>query len=527
MPIEKIPVFIKNMGHKVISFILNIEEKDGIAVLNEQHELDGKRAEVLLRFIKICRQLRVRDIDDGDVDLSMIYSLPRILQDDRHVFNLWREELGGERFNIDVHDPVVFSATKIALEIFPIFLMNRPGNGNYFLESISHLNILIHSLSEGKKLIAGIMADPSLSKLFNNAAKSEMEAQCEYMASSGRGGVFQLAVFPASLISNSYELMKLRGNVSRDALLLSIAETVEMLRVLAEGNQVEVPAFIGFHNVGLDDFSEIEIEGGKIRGYNEEILSLIPTEARPSSLAGENKVLGLILEYRYPYSVVLGEQKNDDKWPPELEQLKKRLGLVGENLALTLALAVNRDPAIGINQAWNLVFDPLCQGVNISWRYGVRSPMPYYLLKKSEVDAVSHWYKTINETEDGKIRLAIRRILSSINDRTSPIDAFIDSIISWENLFGGNAELSYRISISIAKLLKEKPEERSELQRKIVKYYSERSKVLHGVEEMSSELATKKRDECIRIALDAMKKLYAEHRDLISNPERARVLALL
>ena len=153
--------------------------------------------------------------------------------------------------------------------------------------------------------------------------------------------------------------------------------------------------------------------------------------------------------------------------------------------------------------------------------------MPRYLLKSNEVEAITYWSKIINDSDDEKIRLAIRRILSAINDRMNPIDGFIDSIIAWENLFGGNAELSYRISVSIAKLLKESQEERLELQSKVVKYYTERSKIVHGVKEISHDIAIQKRDECLQIALDAIKKLYEEHHDLLSDAERSKKIALL
>jgi hypothetical protein len=300
-----------------------------------------------------------------------------------------------------------------------------------------------------------------------------------------------------------------------------------MLRSIGEGNQIQVPAFVGFHNVGIDDFSEMEIEIGKIRAYNDEILSLIPNQAWPSSLGGEKKILGLMLEYKYPYRVLLGEQQHWNSWPPELEQARKTLDLAQENISFTLALAISRTPAIGINRAWTLVFDPLSNGTNISWSPSARSPMPHYLLKSNEIESITYWFKIINESDDEKIRLAIRRILSAINERFNPIDGFIDAIIAWENLFGGNAELSYRISISISKLLKENLNDRLELQSKVVKFYNERSKIIHGVKELSHDIAVQKRDECLQIALDAIKILYEKHHDLLPDADRSRKLALL
>lgn len=527
MPIVNPPIFIKNMGHKILGFILNIKDEEALEVLNGQYDLSEERAEVLSGFIQICRQLRMQGIDQGDVDFSVFHTLPQILQNNRHIFNLWHEQLGGEQVHVDIPDLVVSSAAKIALETFPIFLIKLPTNSHFFMNTFSHLSSLTYKLEERRNLIDGIMADPSLAKLFTNVGENEMDTHCQYMSSSGRGGGLQLAVFPDTLIANAYELMKLRGDISRDSLLASVAETIDMLRNLGEGNQIEVPAFVGFHNVGLDDFSEMEIESGKIRAYNEEILSLIPNQARPSTLGGGNKILGLIFEYKYPYKIILGEQQDGNRWPPELEQARKKLELSRENLSFTFALAINRTPAIGINQAWSLVFDPLSHGINISWSNSARSPMPHYLLKSSEIEAITYWAKIINDSDNEKIRLAIRRILSSINDRMNPIDGFIDSIIAWENLFGGNSELSYRISVSIAKLLKGSAEERLELQSKVVKYYTERSKIVHGVKEISHDVAVQKRDECLQIALDAIKKLYIEHRNLLSDTERSKKLALL
>lgn len=515
------------MGHHILRFILNLEEDQAIEVCEGRYELDADRAEILNSFIGICRQLRMQGIDQGDGDFSVFHTLPQIIQDERHIFNIWHESLGGEKVEPSSEDPLVKSASNIALEIPPLFLIKLPSNSHLFRNTFSHLSSLTYKLAERSVLIDAIMNNVSMSKLFTNIGKNDMDTHCEFMASTGRGGGIQLAVFPDTLVANAYELMKLRGDISQKALLSSVEETIQMLRDIGEGNQIDVPAFVGFHNVGLDDFSEMEIESGKLRAYNEEIMSLLPNEARPSSLVGENKVLGLLLEYRYPYKAKLGKQDDNNRWPPELEQARKQLEKAKENLSFTLALAITRTPPIGITQAWTLVFDPLCQGTSMSWSHRAQSPMPYYLLKQCEIESVIYWSKLVNESNDEKIRLAIRRILSSINERMNPIDGFIDSIIAWENLFGGNAELSYRISISIAKLLAESQEDRLELQKKVVKFYTDRSQIVHGVKEITHEAAVQKRDECLKIALDVVRTLYEDHHDLLIDADRSKKLALL
>lgn len=515
------------MGPKILQFILNIDDDQAIKVCESRYELDADRAEILNNFIGICRQLRLQGIDQGNVDFSVFHSLPQIIQGDEHIFNKWNKQLGGHDVEITSEDPLVISASKIALEIFPLFLIKLPASSHFFIDTFSHLGSLIYMLGERHVLLKAVMNDKSMSKLFTEVGENEMDTYCQYMASSGRGGGIQLAVFPNTLVANAYELMKLRGEISQQALLSAMEEVVQMLRDIAEGKQIDVPAFVGFHNVGFEDFLEVEIESGKLRTYNDEIMSLLPNEARPSTLGGVNKVLGVLLEYKYPFKARLGQQDKHNRWPPELEAARKQLDKAKENLSFTLALAIDRSPPIGITQAWTLVFDPLCEGTSMSWSYRAKSPMPYYLLKKREIDSVIYWSKLVNESNDEKIRLAIRRILSSINERMDPIDGFIDSIIAWENLFGGNAELSYRISISIAKLLTENQEKRLEIQSKVVKYYTERSKIVHGVKEINHEVATQKRNECLKIAIDVVKKLYEEHHDLLVDADRSKKLALL
>src|SRR5688572_10945845 len=113
-----------------------------------------------------------------------------------------------------------------------------------------------------------------------------------------------------------------------------------------------------------------------------------------------------------------------------------------------------------------LLFDPLSPGLNISWNNRVPTPMEYYLCNPEDRNVIKRWCDILKRTDDSKIRIAIRRVISALNERTNPIDGFIDSVIAWENLFGGDKELSFRVSMSIAHLLEEDQAKRLELQKK-------------------------------------------------------------
>ena len=525
----EIPLFVKNMGNQIIAYILNISDQNALDLINGNFNLDRKQQDVIKEFIGICRQLRIQSIDQGDVDFNMMHSLHQIYRGEKHLFNVWREHLGGESITIEAEDRVVYLVSCLALEIYPLFLIKPAHSGHHFADRFFHLSAGLYRFTARNNLFGEIVKDDSLKKIFSIIGRTDMETTGNYLASTGRGGGIQLSGLPGTLILNAYELMHLRGSISKEALLSALEEVIKMVRDVAEGKTISVPVFIGFHNIGLENIDFLDIEWGRIRKYSSEILDLIPPAARPSTLSGENISLGFILESECPYKVDFSRQSADERWiwPPELEQARSKLEKAQENLGLTFALAIDRDPPLGITRAWTLIVDPISHGPSISWSNKLRSPVPHYLLSSGSSESLKHWSSTVNSSNDETIRIAIRRILSAINERTNPIDGFVDSVIAWENLFGGNDELSFRISISISKLLKELPEDRLALQKKIVKFYNDRSKILHGLKEISYEDAVQKRNECLNIALSSLRKLYEEHQDLIEDPDRSKKLALM
>ncbi|MBI3600957.1 MAG: hypothetical protein HY097_10015, partial [Nitrospinae bacterium] len=481
---------------------------------------------ILQAYIQICRQLRIQGIDDGDVDFSVFHGLPQVIQKDRHIFNIWREELGGLTPKLDESDKVVYLLSKLALEIYPLFLIKTSVAGRLFSHTYFHISSSLYKLPEQNVLFKEIINDTSLKKMFSNIGKNEIDTTGYFMASSGRGGDLQLAGLPSTIITTAYELMRLRGELSQESLISSITKVVEIMRSVAEGELVQVPVFVGFHNVGFDGFDSLDTDWGLLRSYNEGVLELIPPTVKPSTGGSSNHILGFVLESKYPYKVDFNVVTESKSWPPELNQARDHLVNLQENLGLTFTIAIERTPPVGITPAWTLIVDPLSSGTTISWNPRLNSPVSFYICNVNDKNSIRKWCSTINNIEDSKIRIAIRRILSSINERMNPIDGFVDSVIAWENLFGGNAELSFRISSAIARLLKDDEESRHALQKKIVDFYNDRSKIVHGVKEITHEEAVNKRNECLGIALSCLRALYRTKPELISDPERAKKLIL-
>ncbi len=437
------------------------------------------------------------------------------------------KSVGGATPKIDTGNAVEIAASKIALEVFPLTLLESPSSDHSNVAWNPNFGATFHRLPETAELINAAQLDESLSKLFTHVGDNDNETFCRFKTSTGRGGSLQLSLLPMTIVSNAIELMRLRGDVSQKALLNAVKEEVQMLRDIGEGRQITVPAFLGVHNIGFENFNEISIEGGTLRAYTPELMSLLPQRAKPSVLAGSEQTLGVVLEYDYPYKAELVGEDISQNWPVELEQARQKLKGLSEDLALSLALSVDRSPCVGVVPAWDLVFDPLCYGSAMSWNANPRSPMPPHLLQLPEVEAVQHWSKLVFHSEDQKIRIAIRRILAATSSRLDPVDGFIDIVIAWENLFGANGELSYRISVSMAVLLADDIDARLDIQNKIKKFYNDRSLIVHGVKELDHATAAKKRDECLRITMDTLKALYEKYGHLLADAERSRTLALL
>tara|TARA_R110001583_G_scaffold8896_3_gene42003 strand:+ start:4981 stop:6558 length:1578 start_codon:yes stop_codon:yes gene_type:complete len=523
-----IPFFVKSMGYRIISYILNISEEDAQEVLNSKYNLSKKELIVLSQFIDYCRKLRMEGIDQNDPDYNIISNYQDIGRYNKHPFTIWHEEMGGSIKIIDNEDPILAITYKIAIKIYPHLLIKMSGKSRSFDQHQNmHIWSMISFLPEAKELRSELIKDHAISKIFDQIEDSDKKTGSYYMASSGCGGSLQLYSLPTILVTNSFDLMRMRGFFSLDEFAKAAEYTLNLIRRCANGEVVNVPVFIGFNNVYLKDIEKIETEWGTLRPYHDGITDLSPNNTSSTTVDGKNHKLGFVLETTYPYKVKFGgNNDNNNKFPKELNGARENLAKIEENICLCFALACERTPPVGLHSAWTMIFDPITIGTNLSWRPDPRSPVSSYILDNN-TESIMKWSKKLKDVDDTKIRIAIRRILSAINERTNPIDGFVDTIIAWENLFGGNAELSFRISISIAKLLGKTEEERLKIQKEIIKYYNTRSILVHGVNDISTEEAIKYRDHCLDISLKALRKLYLDRSNLINHDSRSKILALL
>lgn len=517
------------MGHRILSHILNIKDEEALKLISNSYELDPERNRYLDGFISICRRQRLEyfDEDTNTIDHSLFYAFPQMVVNNRHAFNIWREELGGKNFNTASKDPLIISATNLALEIYPLFLIKASTKDEFFTDTFTYLNMLLYKLDEErKKLCAEILKDASISKLFTHKGENENDTWGNYVSSSGRGGQNQLCTFPSSIINNAFELLRFKGLISQEKLAESIEEVINMIRQVAEGKTINLPVLIGFNNVGLIDEESFEIKSGTIKPYTEEIIEIIPKELKPTMSTADNRYLGFILESTYEYKAEFEQINNEIKFPKQLKETQKKLEIINENICITFALAIHRDEPIGIKHAWTLSFDPLSQGGVFALNFGARTLQRHYLVHSNDQKSIKYWASIISENNDKSIRTAIRRVLIAINERANPGEGFLDVVIAWDSIFGSYGETAFKISISIAKLLRNSQNERADLQKEIAEYFQLRNKTVHGGE--NREIDTKTKNRCIEITLDVLRNLHEENQELLfwDAKDRSKALAL-
>jgi hypothetical protein len=107
-----------------------------------------------------------------------------------------------------------------------------------------------------------------------------------------------------------------------------------------------------------------------------------------------------------------------------------------------------------------------------------------------DIELVRARFAAVDRSNDATLRFAIRRF-NDADERSRAEDVIVDCWSALEALFAGGAtsEITYRLSIRAAKVLRQTTEERVELFRQIKRLYGTRSKIVHGGEVTQQRLA--------------------------------------
>jgi len=525
---------VQQFGRRVIAYVCNVDEEDVDSLVKHSSALNSVRARVLEKVIITLLQARMQAAYEG-FPTEMFVSLMNFNREDgRHQFNVWREEAGGELPSFHSEDPVLQALADLAVDEYPFLLLTRSRSAGSFPYQPTSSNLFRHPASA--KFQAAVLDDERLSLLFPKKGADSLSTRGSYRASTGLGGGHQLVVLSSSLLRAGYVLTRLKtADLQPISLFDSLATVIEMARKAAQGQVVPVPAFVGFSNIALEA-PPAQLPWGVIKKYSERYAEFTPPEAQPSTWTPPNEAgavaAGFILETTYPYELNISDEDSEDatpEWPASLVTGRQELDYHCELTSLALSLAIERNPPAAAHPAWTLIFDPLTSsGASTSWRLPVLQQLePYFVKDSDDIQGLIDWARLLASTDDTKIRITQRRLLTALSYRQDAVDGFIDAVVAWENLFGsGQGELAFRVSAAMASLLERDAKNRLNLQRRISKQYNLRSKVVHGGQELTGERAIQERNEALTLLVRALRKLYRDHSHLINREERAREIIL-
>jgi hypothetical protein len=440
-----------------------------------------------------------------------------------------RKSAGGELYEPSDADPLAESLQRLAVNVFPLYLI--PPTGDLFMPVISLIRPLMSS-PISSAAVEAILNDEDLKRLPMGVDLIEggdsLGDETRRLLRDAR--VHQVIEVILTYAFNSAIIFSLKIPTVED-FCREVRHAILTAKKLIQGHRVLLPVAIGLANVRLPDATVIDSEVGRIAEYSYIYDRWIPGHLRKrvvdlNSEQGQHRFarsgnMVLHTKQKSRLSMTTDPEAGQHGWmlhSLEPEDLPTRQTIA----CLAATLGIDHDPPIGIDPTWRTLFSPVFYSPLATWKDAVDGAMaPLHVLSPEEVDAWKNWIHKVKAAGLGSIDIAVRRIQSAIAERTNAVDRFVDSVIAWENLFGGAVETRLRISSSFAWLLGTDANHRFALQEEIMDLYILRNQVVHGAKNLSESEAAQAASSTLRIGIAALRKLYDDHPQLIEiNAER-------
>ncbi|MCX4719882.1 HEPN domain-containing protein [Streptomyces virginiae] len=429
--------------------------------------------------------------------------------------NAFRQQCGGEIVAKSSVDPVESALFALARETYPACLM--PPRSSKAAYGHSEASTSVYRNPACRDAVVAVLNDPSLGRLFpDRAPSSESSSGTEIGAgttsgviwSNGSGGTLQLIGVITGILE--YAARRISTAPSPEEYFSLVAEALKTTRTLAEKKPATVLTLVGLKNVIMTGKEPITFQGGQLRH---------PTTGDLEDLMGQEGIAS-VLEVRSPLQLIgIRPADTDDetmsadyeKFRPTFEKNAAATRRHIDLARLSILFASEGSPAAAPVDIATATLNPISSGrqVGISI-YGSMPNMAAPITISEEIGGqIQYWSRRVAK-HPSNLDMGMRRLLSAVSSRFDPMDAFVDAVICWENMFGTNqGEVGFRVAGSMAHLLQRgDPVARNELFSEIKNLYAVRSKLVHGAKEPSIQDAYRHRDRSIEIAISALKGLY-------------------
>lgn len=446
--------------------------------------------------------------------------------------NALRQKCGGAIEAKDSADPVESVLFKLARDTYPACLIPPPASSAAY--GFSQASTSVYQNPHCREAVLAVLSDPSLSKLFPGAPEPDSRSGIEFGAgitsdivwSNGSGGSLQLIGVVTGILD--YAARRISVMPSPNEYFSLVAEALKTARTLAEKKPAPTSTLVGLSNFTVDQKEPITFQAGQLRS---------PTPGDLADLMGEEGVSS-VLDVRSSIQILsissFGPQAdatdldNWERFRPSFEKAEAARRRQIDLARLAILFAYEATSAAPVEIATTTLI-PIGSGKAVGFsvhRYLPTGTSPIRVTEEIG-NRIQHWSKrTVKHPSN--LDMGMRRLLSAASARFDPMDAFVDAVICWENMFGTNqGEVGFRVAGSLAHLLEgEDPNTRKELFAEIKNLYQVRSKLVHGSKEPSIQDAHAHKNRSIEIAIRAFKNLY-DRPELLAVDSAARSNILL
>ncbi|WP_182050736.1 hypothetical protein [Changpingibacter yushuensis] len=416
---------------------------------------------------------------------------------------------------------------RLAIDAYPSFLVKVKDRG---YQSETYVSLFKNPLN--KEFQEAVKADPVLRKLFREDDPNTGPRGWS-VRSTRHGSMHQLWTLADTLIGSAWLLASSKVvHPTPDDLVRATFESLDRLLNALAGKPVSIPVRIGLTGVLLPPEVDVwELPGGRLRRADERdepIVCGMPRGGKLSAFTqkGDEVVMNyggdLVLELEIPYMLELTHWDvgihREIEWPAGYRDLEVQL----ENIRLGLLLALP-DLKPVIVPSWQYLSDPLdcSNGIQYTVVSEIRGLTPLQL-NESQFLEWMEWTNRIADYRVPSIDIAIGRVLAAVSERHMAGDVLLDSVVVWENLFGGSGETTLKITCALAWLLGDSPDDRRARQSRYAKIYDVRSKVVHGSRKLKYEEIPMMAAQAVETAIEALRLIFSTNVNLLALSDSAR-----
>ena len=531
-------------GDSLLAYLVAADVEPLVAHLSGHHIdlLSGEQRAVIDLLEALTAQLVEKYPQAQHLELRRMELARRLSQyvdsADTTLANLMRFGCGGELASPTAKELTETRIARLITDLHFLALFPAESQGINTLTSSANIAVYLHP---GRlDFERAVLADPALAEMFPaSTADATGDRNSQTIRSTGSGGTTQLRTLAAGILRSSWQWACLLNKTPTFTQHCEAAVlVVGLLRRAMTKNPAYVPVRVGLAGVRLPNSTgTIDLQWCHLRPSDatDKFITTslgLDGQVQTSTNSGEPVIINytgdIVLEMEVPYVVQLHPGDLLDRWT-KITLAQNCIDRAMQNLQLGLLFAVPDEPRRLVLPAWTTTIDPLAHGPILQWRdknqMGRLTPTQ---LDAQQVADWTGWSTTIKDQRVDSVNIAIRRILRAVSERSEPEDILVDSVIVWENLFGGRQETVLRVTGALAWLLEPtSADKRATLRGALTKIYSLRSDVVHGNVRRAAALGREPQD-AVQVALDALATLFRGRTDLLqvhdSETRSARLL---